>query len=434
MTVKYGTPTEEQLAKINRLAKRTFSNEEVFVFSGKAAGDMIIDNRYIQLSKELLETFKKDAIGGVSWLLNHSWSSFAEPTTIYGRTFDSQLNPSNENGETVALFIDKYIPRSDTLKNGRSANSIIEDIEQGILFDTSIGWGSNKMVCSICNMDYYGGECNHFRGRTYQDADGKDKLCFIIAKNPGYLMEESGVFDGAYKGAGISMSNAGDIFESPQGKFLVVDELKELAKDTNVYGIYTSKGELTTFVKKSDHKKVYSLGSKEGENKVNEKLSKLLETLGVAYKEGETTSEQLLNQLAEKWDATVQTIKDSAAPLAQAEPTPEYLSKAATTEKLGNEMPADDVLKFAKEGIEYHKQVVEDAVAMGVKAQGNEFPAETWKTTFATMGTAAIKDISKTFQKQAEGAIVTGRTSNPKAGEGEVKTFAIPDEAFKVGR
>ena len=63
---------------------------------------------------------------------------------------------------------------------------------------------------------------------------------------------------------------------------------------------------------------------------------------------------------------------------------------------------------------------------------GNDFPAETWKNTFATMGTSAIKDIANTWQAQAENSISTGRLSEPK-GEGE-KQAAYPDEAFKVGK
>lgn len=360
---KFGVPTEEQLAKINKISPKTFSTEEVFVFSGKSAGDMVIDNRYIQLSKEILETFVKDAKTGVSWLLNHSWSSWSEPVTIFGRTFDGRLESSSVNGETVAMHLDKYIPRSDTLKNGRSANSVIEDIENGVLFDTSIGWGSSKMVCSICNMDYYGGECNHLRGRMYEGADGNRKLCYIIAKNPGYLMEESGVFDGAYRGAGISMStNAGDEFETPQGKFIIVDELKELPKGTNVLGCYSEKAGIVTFIKKSEHKKTFALGS-----------------------------------------------------------------------ALGKEYSDDDVLRFAKEGIEYHKQTVEEAIRMGVRAMGNDFPAETWKSSFATMGTKAILDIAKTWEIAAKNSIPAGRWTDPGAGMGESRRESVvPDSFFKI--
>lgn len=435
MTQKFGVPTEEQLAKINRLAPKTFSAEEVFVFSGKSAGDMIIENRYIQLSRELLETFVKNAKEGVSWLLNHSWSSWSEPVTIFGRTFDGRLEQSNAKGETVAMFLDKYIPRSDTLKNGRSANSIIEDIENGVLFDTSIGWGSSKMVCSVCNMDYYGGNCNHYRGQTYEDADGNKKLCYIIARNPGYLMEESGVFDGAYTGAGILWAKDGDEFETPQGKFMIVEELKELPKDTKVFGAYSEKGGIVTFVKKSDHKKIHSLSNtgseadKKGvESKMNETLKKLLETLGITYKEGETKPEELLSQIAEKWTEIPENLSES-----QEGETVSYMTQEQVKEKLGTELTADEVLSLAKEGQDYHKKVTDDALAMGVRAMGNDFKKETWEKTFSTMSSKDILDITATWEAQAKAAIPAGRQTDPAIGLGHQGTAVdIPEEAFKV--
>lgn len=434
----FGKPNEQQLALINKLAKKTFTADDVFVFGGKSAGDRIIEERYMQISVELLETFAKNAKEGVSWLLNHSWSSWTEPTTIYGRTFDARLQKSNVPGETVELYIDKYIPRSDTVKNGRSANSIIEDIENGVLFDTSIGWGSNKMVCSICNMDYYGGGCNHWRGKTYEDADGNKKTCYVIAKNPGYLMEESGVFDGAYKGAGISMCNAGDIFENQQGKFLVVDELKELPKGTNVFGLYTSKGELMTFVKKGEHQKVFSVENliSVDTNKLEETLNKgkgseeimdkekvklLFEKLGIPYDENDSF-DKIFEKVIEKCDNI---------PQAQSEPTPEYMTKQQATEALGKEMTSDDVLKFAKEGIAYHKATIEDALSAGVKAMGNEFPSETWKRTFENMSTQAINDISKTWETQAKSVLNAGKKLSSSDDSPDTLS-EIPDDAYKV--
>ncbi len=435
----FGVPNEQQLALINRLSKRNFEAKDVFVFGGKSAGDRIIEERYIQISKELLDTFVNNAKEGVSWLLNHSWSSWSEPVTIYGRTFDARLQPSSDKNETVELIIDKYIPRSDTIKNGRSANSVIEDIENGVLFDTSIGWGSNKYVCSICNSNYW--DCSHWRGNTYEDGDGKPQLCYIIAKNPGYLMEESGVFDGAYKGAGISMCNAGDIFESPQGKFLVIDEFKEVPKDTNVYGIYTSKGQLTTFIKKSDNQKIFAFSNSvdvtledvasaeteapkfnlnntdEGSDTMG--IKELFEKLGIAYDESDTL-DKVIEKLSKHWQSDNNQ-----------ESTPEeFLSKEKATEAFGKEVTADEILKFAKEGIQYHKVTIDNTIALGIKAMGNEFPTETWKSTFSTMGTQSILDIAKTWEAQAKSELKAGQrysSSDVSSPENE-----IPDEAYKV--
>ena len=68
---------------------------------------------------------------------------------------------------------------------------------------------------------------------------------------------------------------------------------------------------------------------------------------------------------------------------------------------------------------------------MGVRAMGNEFKAETWKVTLATMETAAIKDIMANFETQAKN-IPAGRHTDPD-GTGK-QGLSIPDDAFKVGK
>jgi len=447
---KFGVPTTEQLAKINKLAKRTLSEDEVFAFSGKSAGDMLIPNRYTRISKELLQVFADDAKKGVSFMLNHNWGSFGVQGIPYGKVFDGRLDPSIEADETVGLYLDKFIVRDSEVVDGISADSLIKKIETGILSDTSISFSTDTMVCSICGMNYFGGKCSHYRGWKYEMADGSTKTCTVTAMPPSLIIpynnnalyEESIVWDGAYPGAVVTQSKSGDIIELPTGNFAVVGDKEELPENTLFLGKYHN-GNLVTMVKKSEPKKIHNLGGIEEGNKkgvgklMNEKLQKMLEAFGVTYKEGETKIDETLNQLAEKWDATVETIKASVEPLKPLQTgesiinTNEYLAIPVTeiTEKLGAETNTDNILDLAKEGQEYRKQLVDDTMAMGVRAMGNDFPKETYEATFANMGTKAIKDIMKTFETQAQ-SIPTGRqTSLNNLGD---KKFSIPDEAFRV--
>ena len=47
--------------------------------------------------------------------------------------------------------------------------------------------------------------------------------------------------------------------------------------------------------------------------------------------------------------------------------------------------PADKVLFFAKEGIEYRKELKEEALKAGVRAMGDAFKKETWERNFDLM-------------------------------------------------
>jgi hypothetical protein len=473
--IKFGMPTDEQLAKINKLAKRTLSADEVFAFSGKSAGDMMIPGRYMMLSPKLLKVMMEDAKKGVSFMLNHSWNKFGGIQAVpYGKVFDGRMENSTENGETMSLFLDKYIVRDDEVIDGVSANALIKKIETGVLSDTSIGWGSDTMVCSICGMNYFGGKCPHIKGQTYEMADNTMKLCTVTAMPPSMmipynnnaLFEESIVWDGAYPGACVTQSKHGDIIELPTGKFSIVQDKEELPENTLFYGTYHN-GDIVTMVKKSDHQKLFKGGTISGDNTanisssdilppktvqqlenavktlstkgdekpMNEKLLKMFEAFGITFKEGETKLEEALSQLAEKWEVAAPAIKDlkdgalaiAATPIIIPEA---YMTAEQAKEKLSKELTADEVLSLAKEGQDYHKKVSDEALAMGVRAMGNDFPKETWEKTFSTMSTQAIADITKTWETQAKAGIPAGRQTDAGAGFG--KGNDIPDEAFKA--
>lgn len=459
----FGVPTDEQLSKINKLAKRKLSKDEVFAFPNKLAGDMIIPNRYVQLTKELLDVFSSDANKGVSLLLDHSWASDGfwglggrpKMAMSYGRTFDSRYESSTEEGETVSLVADHYMKRGIEL-DGIKTDDLIASIEAGTLFDSSIGFSYSKATCSVCGDNYY--RCNHYAGKTYEieneDGTVSNKFCYIKAKPPGFLMENSLVFDGAYPGAGI-MSNAGAILENETGIYQVINEFKDIDPSKTLVSTYSQRTGLITMVKKSDHKKIFKgakveddieqpivttkdsleyrqsiLGSKKDinlkgdENPMNEKVLKMLETLGIEYNEEDTT-EELWSKIAEKWDGSLKIAEG-------VEELKFYMTQDQVTEKLGAELSADEVLKLAKEGQEYRKSLSDEAIAMGVRAMGNDFPKETWENSFANMDTKAIKDIMATWELQANASIPAGRQTDPAAGQGQ--KLSIPDAAFKVGK
>jgi hypothetical protein len=476
----FGVPTNEQLRKINKLAKRTLSSDEVFVWPSKLAGDMIIPDRCVQIMKELLDVFAKDASKGVSFLIDHSWHSDGfwgmggrpRAAIPYGRTFDSKFASGTEEGETISLNADSYMMRGVEM-DGIKTNDLISSIEAGTLFDSSIGFNFNCSICSICGNNYNdSNKCEHIAGKTYEvEVDGvtKNMLCWIKAYPPGALWENSAVFDGAYPGAGM-LSKAGDILENESGIYQVITELKDIDPAKSVIATYGERSGLLTMVKKSEHKKPFTLGglvqkaqdsitdrdsilalgnrigvSKEqvvnianivlkgGENDMLEKMREKLTALGIATEEGRVyTAEEMFDLLEKKTQEEMNAAKVAAAPLVVVSDVPAFMTKEQATEKLGKELTADEVLSLAKEGQDYHKKVSDEALAMGVRAMGNDFPADTWKNTFATMGTQAINDIAKTWETQAKVVTPTGRLTDPAAVQGNAPTGNVPDDAYKM--
>ena len=457
---KFGVPTDEQLTKINSLAKRTLSSDEVFVWPSKLAGDMIIPGHYIQLTKELLDVFAMDAKSGVSFLIDHSWKPDGfwglggrpRAAIPYGRTFDSSFAGGTVEGETISLNADTYMVRGIQV-DGINTNDLIASVEAGILFDESIGFSYSKAVCSICGNSYNDhSKCEHIAGKTYEiEEDGvtKNKLCWIMASPPGNLWENSAVFDGAYPGAGM-LSKAGDVMESESGTYQVVTELKDIDPAKSIIATYGKRSGLVTMLKKSDPQKQFAVGGivpnlTDGDsifalgNKIGVSREQVVNIANLVLKGGE---KQMKTYTQEEVDALVKEAVEKEqmaqkealeAAMAASAPLKVFLSQEQATEVLGKEHDADTILKLAKEGAQYRNELIEDAVEWGVRAQGNDFPVDAWKQMLSESGRTieAIKDFKEGFKKQAQGSIPAGRITVPGAGKGQSVDSDLPDEAYK---
>lgn len=402
----FGVPTPSQLEKINALAKRPLTQEEVFVFPAKLAGDMIVPERNIQIHKSLLEVFREDAKQGVALMLDHPWAGiFARPKAAYpyGRTFDAVLRKSNLENENWALYADHYIVRGKE-KDGISTDAIIADIEDGTLFDTSIGWGADTYECSICGNDIRDAtKCEHLPGQTY---DGQ--LCYAIAKPPGFLMENSLVFDGAYPTAGVLSK----LDEPNPSEYLVVNNFKNIPLGATVYHTYSAtRNKLITLVRRDALEKQPLL------------------VVPNLKKGGEPTMDEK-KYTQEEVDAIVKQEVEKAL---SATPKP-YMTQEQVTEVLKKAYSADEVLKLAQEGLQYREELIQDTLEWGVRAYGNDFATDAWKQLLSEPGRTiqAIKDFRNQFKAVAEKVIPAGRVTDPNAGKKADSSTEIPDEAFDL--
>jgi len=449
MSRKFGEPTQSQLEKINALAKRPLSKEEVFVFSSKMIGDAMIYHPWpVSLHKSLLEVFKQDALTGVAFMLDHSWAGFArpKPAYVYGRTFDARLKKGDMEGENWALYGDVYIVRGKE-KDGVSTDAIIADIEDGTLFDVSVGFGNQLDECSICGNNIWdGSKCEHWPGKEY---DGQ--LCYIIAKPPGYLMELSGVFDGAYPSAEI-LSSAGGFGESARDMQLIPSFTKFDGPVAQMYRVYSAtRGRVLTFAKQAQvEKKLFALGgqllnqSKGGDSKMDKKYSVMIGDEDATRFISKVTHDEtgtvialdtsVLTELHEITLSKIPAVKEMIEKTQREalDKAKAFVTKEQATEVLGKEYDADTILKFAKEGIQYREELVQDTIEWGIRAQGNDFPADAWRQLLSEPGRTieAIKAFREGFKKQAEAAIPAGRVSVPTAKEKLTKK--LPDEAFEA--
>lgn len=407
----FGTPTEEQLAKINRFAKRPFSAEEVFVFDTKMIGDALIPDRYIKLDKSLLETYVKNVqAGDVAYMLNHRWANFFDsPKGVFlmGRVYDSYLAQSSDiEGETVAQFGSVYIHRNQE-RDGVKTNEVIEAIEDGSLRDVSVGIGWTVSQCSICGQNYYSGKCEHLVGREY---DGK--LCYVIAKPPGDEFELSSVFAGAYPTAEV-LSKFSQ--ENRMEEVVHTEDLKQLAEGTKVTAFYSRNNVHLWVPKDAIQRASFSIGSvKEGSDKL----------------EDEKKEQLAVEPPAETPESNEPTTIETEA--CEGEAIAEHLAipMDEIRKAFGKDMTGDQLIQLAKDGQTLKADLLNEVLEWGVRAQGNAFAREAYAEMLATATVEQLKKFGESFKAMAKENLKTGRKTVPM--DKNAAKREVPDVVFKT--
>lgn len=460
---KFGVPSDDQLAKINRFAKRPFSAGEVFAFPAKMIGDAVVPNRYMRLHPDLLTEFTKQANGGnVAFMMNHRWAAWfglsekKGPMNV-GRVFKSWMAESHDlPDETVAQFGEVYIPRGKE-KDGVKTDEVIESIEDGTQFDVSIGFGFNKAECSICGKDirdkYRDDGCKHYPGRAYDD-----KLCVIVAKPPGDQFELSAVYAGAYPTAGTLGANATDPAPNVE-EVVYAEDLTKVEVGARIVGAY-GRGTMNLWVPKDAIQRTsFSIGSnttvKGGEKVEGEKEKSAWDKFGETAEALGLSAEQMTNVLSK----FIQLSNDSPARLSDlvasldtvtgvevkegghvilAVQSPDTIQTGtldlqAVKQTLGKEYDLPGVLTLAKDGLVLREQVIDDCVKMRVRAQGNAFDADTYKETLhkANFSIDEIQALTEGFRAAAGEVLAPGRKTVPTDNQAQPKSH-VPAEAFQV--
>ena len=156
-----GTPTPEQLEKINRQSRAALTAEQVYCFSVRLCDDRP-DRDNERFDAEALPRLAELFIGKTG-ICDHSWSAKDQ----VARIFDARTEPE---GEATILRAWAYMLR------GEHTDPIIANIEAGIHREVSVGCAMAKTRCSVCGADY--GSCEHRKGEVY----GGQTCCCVLSE------------------------------------------------------------------------------------------------------------------------------------------------------------------------------------------------------------------------------------------------------------
>lgn len=341
------------------------SIDQIYSFEGNCSNDSLDSYDTRMDPNTTLRNYERDLKAGVPLLPGHDIHK-----TPYGRSYDGKL----QIGEQNAVRGFWYIPR-DTVINGENTNDTIRAIKAGVIKDLSVGFGGKDAWyrCSSCNRNFWESDCNHFPG--LEDEEGKRTFAWIVDAS---LREVSTVYKGAAPGAYIDKAreyaNQGQLNE------------KQIHRLESVYSIRLDNGKRSFYMpenKKQTKKEVVS-------------MNELLEQLREAVRENKIEKARIYDILTEEGEMFRQA------------------DDIALRNELGREFVKPESIrqlkKEAQQGRRYLADMVDSAVSARVKAQGDAFNAESYRSMLThSADIDSIKEEIDAYERQAKMRFSAGR-------------------------
>lgn len=357
------------LEMVNRQALEPFKSiDQLYFFEGDCSNDRLDSYGTKMDANSTLRNYESDLKNGIPLLPGHDIHK-----SPYGRSYDGKLTIGNPT--SVRSYF--YIPR-DVVVNSENTNHTIRSIESGISKDLSVGFGGDELwyQCSSCKRDLWDSACTHFPG--LDDEEGQRVFAIIINAR---LREVSTVYKAACPGAYIMKARE----HAGQGQLTE----KQIQRLESAYSIRLDDGKKRSFYvpsKKADKKEVRS-------------MNELLEQLREAVRENKVEKARIYDILTEEGE-----------PFRQAE-------DIALRNELGREYVKPDAVrqlkKEAQQGRRYLADMVDAAVASRVKAQGDAFNAESYRSMLNhSADIDSIKEEIDAYERQAKQRFSAGRQTD----------------------
>lgn len=214
----------EALSRIRLLqphGAKPLDDSDIFIHYCEAANSNYIFDRYMFLGSRTLANIAKCGIVGIAFMNSHRTGGFSSQSELpFGRTFcgryEQYLAPDGQIFDRTLQGFYMLQGSKPTGESGPSTDTLHKMIDGGVLKDVSVGIHpgvDGRRICDVCQADYYGGDCPHYAGSTYQMSDQQKAAQVrrgVFSGVATYTLENwtqgelSGVYDGAVPGAGFA--------------------------------------------------------------------------------------------------------------------------------------------------------------------------------------------------------------------------------------
>ncbi|MGP4063083.1 hypothetical protein [Halobacillus sp. H74] len=356
--------TDEMLKKINRHTLEPVTADDIFTFSGICSNDRMDSYLTKMDPTTTLRNYAEDLKSGVALLPSHDIRK-----SPYGRSYEGEVLKVDEADGDLTQVRGHWYILNDTNINGDNTSDTIRAIKAGILKDMSVGFGGNTLWyrCSSCGRDLMNFDCPHLPGM--EDEEGRISFGWVVE---GHLREVSTVYKGATPGAFIEKAreymSQGQL---PQKHIPALERHYRVKLDDGKRSIFMPKKEGKTSMNFLDE-----LREQIRENKLEKgKVYDILTDEGDPFRQPDDIA--LRNELGKDY-SSVQSIRQ--------------------------------LKKEAQQGRRYLADVIDEAVSARVKAQGDTFNPESYRTMLTNSGDIdAIKEEIESYERMAEQRFTSGR-------------------------
>jgi hypothetical protein len=396
--------------------------EDAFFFEAEISSTAL-DAYFTHMADSTLRNFASDAAVGVSLLDSHDGYKLGVGYSAGGR-----YEEEDGIGRVVVSFYIVPGIRFGGNHSFASSDDYIRAIRSGVVRDVSVGFHGGRWICDLCKQPYFGqgSACNHVAGYEYEvERDGRlaREVC-TVAIHDARLSEVSLVYDGATPGAMIlkaeQEAEAGRLspvmarqlerqyrVRLPKPKGVVIRG--ELVTATTAYG-------LNTTVQIDVDNGRSATGGAPAMGGQGDGMSKDVE-VQVEAVEPEAQVEPEVQAEDSEARAAIEAVRRALTEVR----APEGIALDAAVRGLGQqltearaelEQSRAEVARLqplADQGRAYRDELVNQAVAEGVRALGETFPEETYRAMLTNAPLEHIRQVRDTFAEQAAVRFPGGR-------------------------